>query len=501
MYKSGSFPATVLVGLAIVGLLGACAPMPTLPQPTAAKQLSSYATTHSFEPLAHADSQWPREKWWYRYNDAQLNALIDEGLKGDPTLAQAQARLLRAQGSEQQTNASLLPGLNAQASVERKKQSYNNGVPAEFVPQGMNTYGSAEFDFSYELDFWGRNHAALAAATSEYEAAQADIAQARMVLATSLAEAYADLARLYAERDADEAAMKVRVETAQLFAERFNQGLETQSSVHQAQSRASTAQATWLETDESIALCRNRLAALLGAGPDRGLSIARPSIDFAKSTGLPDSIALGLLGRRPDVVIARLRAEAAAARINESRAQFYPNINLSAMVGVQSLGLNMLGKSGSDVGNIGPAISLPIFNGGRLRGQLRSARGTYDEAVANYDETLTKALHDVADTIASERALGPRLDATKASYDAAAQARQVTENRYRGGLDRYLDVLNAEDTMIAAQRKLADIKARRFALDVSLVKALGGGYISVPTAGAVEPPSAEPPTSTISQHS
>jgi NodT family efflux transporter outer membrane factor (OMF) lipoprotein len=365
----------------------------------------------------------------------------------------------------------------------------------------MKTYGSAELDFSYELDFWGKNRAALAAATSDFAAAQADVAQARMLLSTSVADAYADLARLYAERDADDAAQRVRAKSAQLFAERYDNGLETQSSVQLAQSRADSAQATLLETDESIALCRNRLAALLGVGPDRGLGINRPQIDFDRSTGLPDHLALGLLGRRPDVVIARLRAQAAASRIDEARAEFYPDVNLSAMVGAQSLGLNMLGKSGSQIGNFGPAISLPIFNGGRLRGQLRSARGTYDEAVANYDETLTKALRDVADSAVSERALGPRLQATQAAFDAAAQAHQISINRYKGALDTYLDVLSAEDTLISAQRQLADIKARRLSLDIALVRALGGGYASDAAVDAQGSTTSLSTTSISSQHS
>jgi NodT family efflux transporter outer membrane factor (OMF) lipoprotein len=493
--------ASVFLGSAIAALLAACAPLPVLPAKADAKDVAGYATAQMFGADDPAHGQWPQDQWWRRYNDPQLDALIEEGLKGEPTLAQAQARLLNAQGSRQQANADLLPQVSGQASAQRKKQSYHNGVPADFVPQGMKTYGSAELDFSYELDFWGKNRAALAAATSDFAAAQADVAQARMLLSTSVADAYADLARLYAERDADDAAQRVRAKSAQLFAERYDNGLETQSSVQLAQSRADSAQATLLETDESIALCRNRLAALLGVGPDRGLGINRPQIDFDRSTGLPDHLALGLLGRRPDVVIARLRAQAAASRIDEARAEFYPDVNLSAMVGAQSLGLNMLGKSGSQIGNFGPAISLPIFNGGRLRGQLRSARGTYDEAVANYDETLTKALRDVADSAVSERALGPRLQATQAAFDAAAQAHQISINRYKGALDTYLDVLSAEDTLISAQRQLADIKARRLSLDIALVRALGGGYASDAAVDAQGSTTSLSTTSISSQHS
>ncbi|MFC3651537.1 efflux transporter outer membrane subunit [Dyella humi] len=468
--------ARLTVALATT-LVSACAQFPNMPPKPVVKDVGSYQTAQSFAADAgQTPSAWPDDQWWQRYNDPQLNALIAEALKGEPTLAAAEARLHNAEASVQEAGAALLPDVSAQGSVEKEKQSYNNGVPAAFVPQGWREYGSAELNFSYEIDFWGKNRAALAASTSELDAAQADVAQARMVLAASITDAYADLARLFAERDSAEAAVKVRTQSAQLFAERFANGLETQSGVQQAESKRQSAEADLLSLDESIGLTRNRIAALMGEGPDRGLSIVRSTVNLTQSADMPTNLALGLLGHRPDVVIARLRAEAASKRIDVARAGFYPDVNLSAMIGAQSLGLNMLTKSGSVVGNVGPAITLPIFNGGRLRGELRGARATYDEAVANYDETLTKALHDVADVAVSRRALADRLRATQAAYDAAAQAHRVAVDRYRVGLSGYLDVLSAADTMITAQRQLADIQSRTFTLDVSLVRALGGGY-------------------------
>jgi len=473
-------PVRLAVAFAFAMVAGACAQLPDMPQKPAAKDIGRYETAQSLGAgagkQAGTASAWPTDQWWLRYNDSQLNSLIAEALKDEPTLAAAQARLHNAEASAQVAGAALLPDVSAQGSVEKAKQSYNNGVPSAFVPRGWRPYGAAELNFSYELDFWGKNRAALVAATSDLDAARADAAQARMVLSASIAAAYADLARLFAERDSAQAALQVRTQSAQLFRERFANGLETQAGVKQAESKQESARADLLALDESIALERNQIAALMGAGPDRGLRIERPAVDLAQPAGLPDNLALGLLGRRPDVVIARLRVEAAARRIDVARAGFYPDVNLNAMIGLQSLGLNTLMRAGSVVGAVGPAVTLPIFNGGRLRGELRGARATYDEAVANYDETLTKALHDVADVAASKRALADRLLATQAAYDDAAQAHQVAFDRYRAGLAGYLEVLNAADTMIAAQRALADVQSRTFSLDVALVRVLGGGY-------------------------
>ncbi|MBC8740747.1 efflux transporter outer membrane subunit [Paraburkholderia sp. UCT31] len=473
-------PVRLAAAFAFAIVASACAQLPDMPQKPVTKDISRYETAESLGAGSGKQvgtaSAWPTDQWWLGYHDPQLNALIAEALKDEPTLAAAEAQLHNAEASAQVAGAALLPEVSAQGSVEKKKQSYNNGTPSALVPHGWRPYGTAELDFSYEIDFWGKNRAALAAATSELDAARADAAQARMVLSASIAAAYADLARLFAERDSAQAALQVRTQSAQLFRERFANGLETQSGVKQAESKQQSAQADLLELDESIALERNKIAALMGAGPDRGLRIERPAVDLTQPAGMPANLGLGLLGRRPDVVVARLRVEAAAKRIDVARAEFYPDITLGASIGYQSLGLNMLTNAASVAGNFGPAITLPIFNGGRLRGELRGKRATYDEAVANYDETLTKALHDVADVAASKRALADRLQATQAAYDDAAQAHQVALDRYRAGLAGYLEVLNAADTMTSAQRQLADIQSRTFSLDVALVRALGGGF-------------------------
>jgi NodT family efflux transporter outer membrane factor (OMF) lipoprotein len=173
---------------------------------------------------------------------------------------------------------------------------------------------------------------------------------------------------------------------------------------------------------------------------------------------------------------ARLRAEAAAKRIHLARAAFYPNVNLTAFIGVQSLGLDMLQESGSDIGSVGPAISLPIFNGGRLRGQLRGAEAEYAESVANYEKALVQALQEVADAAVSQRALGPQLEKIDAAVDAAREAWRVQNDRYNGGLATYLDVLSAEDYLLGNLRSQSDLRSRSMTLDVALNRALGGGY-------------------------
>jgi NodT family efflux transporter outer membrane factor (OMF) lipoprotein len=246
--------------------------------------------------------------------------------------------------------------------------------------------------------------------------------------------------------------------------------------VREYEAREASADGELRAIDERIALQRNALAALMGEGPDRGLAIKRPTARFDGSLGLPPNLALGLLGRRPDIVAARLRTEAAAHRIKQARAGFYPSVNLLAFVGVQSLGISNLVQSGSGLGSAGPAVTLPIFNTRRLQGQLRGARAEYDASVAVYDATLSNALREVADAITSRKSLDGELTAAQAAVTAAAEAHEIVGKRYRGGLATYLDVLVAEDALVAAQRTQAELKTRALILDITLVRALGGGF-------------------------
>ncbi len=462
-----------LVSLLGVAVLTACASVPGNAPRAAFEPRAAHAGQQAFTALS---GQWPAIGWWKQYGDPQLDALIGEGLAGSPSIAVADARLARARANQQSTRGALAPQVSASTSITEQKQSYNYLSPAGMTPQGWNDYGRSSLDISWELDFWGKNRAALAAATSESIAAGADADQARLALTSAIAGTYAELARLHAAHDTAVAARDLRAKTAELFAKRFDNGLETRGSLRQAESRRAAGEADVLSLAEQIQLQKNKLAALVGAGPDRALAIERPRTGFTRGFTLPGQIPVELVGRRPDLIAARLRAEAAGKRIDVTRGQFYPNVNLSAFIGVQSLGLDLLKENGSDIGSVGPAISLPIFNGGKLRGQLRAAEAEYAEAVANYDRALVQALQEVADAATSQRALAPQIERIGEAVEAAREAWRVQNNRYQGGLATYLEVLSAEDYLLSNLRVQTDLQSRSLSLDVALQRALGGGY-------------------------
>jgi NodT family efflux transporter outer membrane factor (OMF) lipoprotein len=467
--------ATAAGGAALAALLTACAAVPPLGKmapPTAIASLDARVT------LAAADAPWPAEGWWQVYGDPQLDGLIDEALSRSPDLAVARARLAKADALAGESRAALAPQITAEAQLQATKQSYNNGIPAGFAPRGYRDSARAAVTFDYDFDLWGGKRAALAAAVGEAKAAEVDSRAARLTLSAAVAEAYGELAQTHADLDAARDALRIRQDTRTLIGSRLARRLENRGALLRAQSGVATATAQVATLEESAALTRNRLAALLGEGPDRGLSIKRPEAAGLRAFGLPADVRVALVGRRPDLAAARLRAEAAGQKIKAAKADFYPNIKLSAYFGLQSLGLDAFTRSGSDIGAFGPAITLPIFDGGRLRAAYGAAGADYDAAVADYDQTLVRALREVADAAASSRALTVRLDETRQALDASRQAHDIALQRYRGGLSNYLDVLTAEDALIADQRAVADLQARAFLLDIALTRALGGGFRS-----------------------
>jgi NodT family efflux transporter outer membrane factor (OMF) lipoprotein len=463
------------LGFLLSLLIAGCAPFPKvgLPEPEVGVQ-----TLASKVAFSAPSGSWPSDRWWTKYDDSQLDQLMVEALRDSPSLRVAQARLRRAQAIGQVAEAPLLPQVGLEAAAGVQRLSYNYLTAPQSVVRGWNDVGQVALDMRWEIDFWGKYRAGLAAATSEIEARRAELAQAELVLTTSLASGYAELARLYALKDTAERAVKVRARTQSLFAERQLHGLETKASVLEAQAKEAQAQTEDLFLAEQIALQKNRLASLLGAGPDRGLQIRRPGAVLQQSLSLPTELAADLIGRRPDVVAARLQAQAQSSLVKRSEADFYPNVNLAAFIGLQSLGLNVLGQSGSTYGRVGPAISLPIFTGGRLQGELLGARAEFDEAVAVYNSTLIHALQNVADVVTSYRALKGQLTQAERGLTAALQANQLASGRYRGGLSSYLEVLVSEDIMLTSLRVVTELRARNFMLDVALARALGGGYHS-----------------------
>jgi NodT family efflux transporter outer membrane factor (OMF) lipoprotein len=474
--KGRTMTLRLMAALLPISLAG-CALHPDLgPQP----ELSSPASLATTRTFAGPEIAWPSDTWWKSYNDPQLSSLIETALAGSPSLAAAAARVRQADSSLQSAKSSRSIAVQGNGSLQSSYQELDaDGLPPQIqdaLPDDVQTKASASLSFSRQLDFFGRNRANIAAATSSAEAARAEEAAARLYLSTSVAQAYTDLARLYSDRKAAQDAIRVRTESADLVGQRLRNGLENEGRLYQAKAEISSANVDLASIDGQIARTRNAIAALLGKGPDAGLDIAIPANPSIATGGLPSNLALDLIGRRPDIVAARLYAEAASEKITVAKADFYPNVNLSAIVGIQTLGLDRLGGGDLSYVQAGPAVSLPIFDGGNVEGRYRNARAKYDEAAATYNDTLTTALKEVADAISDRRSLDAQLTQAHAALDMAEQSYRIVRVRYEGGLSSYIDALSAEDQMVELRRSVASLDARAFAIDVALIRALGGGY-------------------------
>jgi NodT family efflux transporter outer membrane factor (OMF) lipoprotein len=450
--------------------LGGCATVPNLGSKPEPAQSGSFAAARS---LAGTPQEWPGDDWWQDFGDPQLDTLVSEALEASPTVAQAAARIRIALAHADLARAARLPNVGATATARESRITQSIGLPTD-GEWHLLVAGLA--NISYDLDLWGEKRDALRAAVSAEQASEADGAAARLALAASVATAYVEFAQQLVRRDIAADAVRIRGDMRDLVVRRYDAGLESQASVEQAEGTLETARADLAAIDESIDLTRHALAALLGAGPDRGLELAAPSLRNRRPADLPANVPIELVGRKPDVVSARWRVESAAARIGVARAGFYPNVNLSGLIGLASFGLNNLVDSRSVIGSAGPAISLPIFDGGRRSANYQRARGEYDAAVAAYDATLLQALREAADAASSLRALGPRASRTDAALARNEAAYRLSRIRYDGGLSDYQAVLISENALLAVREQSASLRLRGFLLDIALARSLGGGF-------------------------
>ncbi len=438
--------------------------------------LMTPADLGSSKTLAHLSiAQWPKTHWWKIFADPQLDELVSEALRGSPTLAQAAARVRGAQAIEGTQDARLRPHLDANLGVSRLRYS-ENGTASAVLAGTWQTLGQGSLDGGYEVDLWGKNRAALEAVIGRARATDVDEQGARLVLAFNVVQAYIELARLTNQLHIEQQILSDAVGIHDLAEKRLAAKLDNQIDLVQAQTTALTARTRLLAIQESLELTRNRLSALVGQGPDRGEAIRPPNLSSSLSLAVPSQLPVELLGHRPDVVAQRWRVEAASEDIKVAKAQFYPNMNLSAVIGLQSLGLGSFANSGSKLFSVGPALSLPLFDGGRLRANLASQDAAYDLAVEQYNQTLVDALHDIADQLASIRWLTPRLNEQQRTVDTAEEAFRLVEQRYAAGLATYIQVLSAQAVVSTQRRDLTDLQARGLGLQASLARALGGGY-------------------------
>jgi NodT family efflux transporter outer membrane factor (OMF) lipoprotein len=449
------------------------------------KQISSPGQYESSEALPGQGGQWPSLDWANQFGDPQLPQLIAEALDGNPSIAQAQARLAKASSYIESTRSALYPKVNGSYSWTRELFSANSIYPPPFGGTWYsenNVLASA----SWDLDLWGKNRQRLDQAVSQKMAAEADVQQARVTLAASVASTYNQLAQLYALRDIAAREIVNRQDIGRITNGRVTAGLDTNVERQTANGNIATSQSNLSDLDGQIKTVRYQLGALLGKGPDRGLQIAKPVLTAGDAVALPDNVPADLVSRRPDIVAARWQVEAEMHDVKEAKAEFFPDVNLAAGFGFDAFGWGKFFTSSSRQTQFGPAIHLPIFDAGALRSQLKGRYADFDLDVANYNQTLINALSDVATQVTSIRSIDQQSGDAQRALDASTKAYQLAVIRYKAGLSEQLQVLNADQNRLAAEQTVTNLKMRRREMQIGLIKSLGGGFDATQT-GLVVP--------------
>ncbi|MBL1257760.1 efflux transporter outer membrane subunit [Methylocystis sp. Sn-Cys] len=491
--------------------LGGC--MPTAPQQRAEfMEPPSMSRTIAASGVKSVSTEngWPSTQWWRAFRSAELDAVIGKSLLGNQGLRKAADTLKDAEAAVDIAGSRLTPYVEADLSYKQYRYA-EHGVAAGLNPLQGGKQKSAAFlnpiSAKWELDFWGKNRALLDAAIGDALAQAGELEQTRLLLTTSVARAYLRGYILAEQLKLAKELTGLRRELRQLAETRYQTGIEILDIVQLARSNEEAAVRREAALTAAIEIQENALARLMGEGPDvaRGLFARRKSVAPAQPA-LPSKLPIELLAHRPDLMAALRRAEAWAERIHAAKAMFLPSIDLSVSAGLEAsvtstqfakLG-GYLFNPGAMVYSVTPGLHLPIFQGGKLTGNLESQRADYDQAVDAYNETLLTAAQQVADALATLKRARAEHESQGRFIRARRAEVELARIRLRGGLqDRREFIQQHADTLDAVfiQR---GIEGDRLVATVDLFQALGGGYDAGPQAHEPRPaPESDPITPVV----
>lgn len=442
---------------------------------TANADSPTYATAESLGKFITSKADFPTTTWWTALGDPQLDTLITEALASHPSLDAAAARVDLANAQYGLTTQDDRFQVNGSAQVSGIQLPETVAPPP--IGGDFKVTNVAMVQFSKKFDIWGGNKAKQQQAMDSVHAAEVDAQAARLSIASNIAKAYVNLDGAYDLKDVAAKERKRNEALLNLATARVKKGLDNELQIRNSQMAIAAANQLSFQADQQIALIKHAIAALMGKGPDRGEQIARPQIKNAGRIGIPSVLPSDLLGRRPDIVAARWRVEAAARGIDVSKAAFYPTINLGGMAGLVAPNLGDLFSTKALLLQVGPSVTLPLFAQGRLQDQLRVSDAQYDLAVAQYNGLLAGALREVADSLTSNRTLDAQIQSLQMAITAAQKAEDIAVARYRAGLGTQIDVLNAQRPLLQMNQQLVALQMQKTQTLVDLNTALGGGVL------------------------
>ena len=438
---------------------------------------------------------WPKSDWWKSLGDPQLDGLIREALHDSPDMQIASARAHQASAAAYAADAARMPTLDASGSVSRSRLSRSQDPRGQ--GDNYSTLRSLTGNFNYTFDLWGGQRDTWEAALGQARAAEIDRQAAQLTLAADVARAYSDLGQAHIVHDLADEDLKRTRQMLELSQKRLSSGIDSQYQYQQTESLEASSEASLIDAEKNLQSAKIALAVLLGKGPDRGNEIARPKVLQASAVALPSVLPAELLGRRPDLVAARWRVAAEARGIEAAKADFYPNVDLLGGLGRSAVqgGVQDFLRYDKLTWGLGPALSLPVYDGGLRRGRLAEAGAGYDLAVQGYNQALVQAIKGVADALVRLKSLREQQHLVAESVDQAQHAFDLAQLARQRGLTDQRAVLEAQPALLQAQRQQQRVRAARLVAQADLLLQLGGGVL--PGASGPQPRELEPGEPTL----
>lgn len=439
--------------------------------PAAFRDTASSETSIAWKTGEPADA-FGHGEWWKLFNDPALDVLIARALDENPNLRAAASRVEQARAAAGAARSAYWPQVAVNGSVNRERTS---STTETVFPDTLTTTYRAPLTMSWEIDLFGRVRNLSASAKADAESAAATFESVRLALTAEVASNYFSLRALDRELTLVRDGIALRRRSRELAQSRFTNGTAAELDVVRADTELAAAEAEAAALALRRESLQNALAVLLGAtAPDFNLSAAEAPASLPPV--IPAGLPAALLERRPDIAAAERSLAAAHARIGVAKAAFFPAISLTGGAGYASAEVDRLFTTDSRIWSIGPALYLPIFQGGRNRANLERSRAAHEEAVAQYRQRVLGAFAEVQDALTASRLLTEQTAAQDRALASARRAVALAQTRYDAGFVSYLEVIDAQRTALATERTSAQLAAQRLNASVALVKALGGGW-------------------------
>jgi len=460
---------------AVIAVLPGCMSMSGISTTAQPRHANQFDQGHAITQVKH-DLPWPQEAWWQVFQDPQLDALIRHSLQQHPDLRAAHSRVAMAEAQAQATGALRAPQGSVNSTLVRERFTNLQFIPP---PWGGHTEwnNKATLNLGYDLDLWGQREAQWNSTLSRMQATAAEAQQVKLSLTTALVMQYIAWSQAHAQHDIVMARLAIAEQQLSIRQRALVAGLGTDIEVSEAETLIPGLHAQLEISDERITLLQQQLAALAGEGPGFTEHLHAPLLALNADIGLPASLPADLIGRRPDIVAAKWRIEAANHNIASAKAAFYPNINLLSFVGLQAMGFSKILTESGLIAGVGPAISLPLFDGGLRRGNLAAETAAYDIAVEQYNSTVLQSLQEISGQLVMLHSNAIQHTELLDALHLAEKTKKLATTRHHAGLANYLKVLDTENQVLSQRAALIDLEASRLNAYAGLMKALGGGTL------------------------